>query len=171
MLLDRDGTINIDEDGYSHDYNKCILFDDVYEFFTRINYNIKVCVVTNQSGIGRGLFSLNQMNEFNNKINSLIRKNSDHPGIDKFFYCPHKPIDLCNCRKPKTGLIEKALNYYQCNSENSILIGDKTTDLLAGKGCGVKSYLLKRGVNGQNNIHENNYISSLLDPSLEFLFY
>ena len=74
IILDRDNTLNNDA-GYSHDKSKCILFEDVYDFFSSIDILINICVVTNQSGIGRGYFSLKQMHDFNLEINKLIRFN------------------------------------------------------------------------------------------------
>ena len=66
--------------------SQCRLFDDVYEFFSLIDTFINVCVVTNQSGIGRGYFSVHDMENFNEEINKLIRFNTSHRGIDRFFF-------------------------------------------------------------------------------------
>jgi len=144
IIFDRDNTLNIDSFGYAHDKTKCILFEDVYDFFNSIDKLINICVVTNQSGIGRGYFSLKEMNEFNEEINNLIKIKTIHRGIDQFFFCPHLPSDKCDCRKPKNLLIRKALKHFNCHPNEAILIGDKVTDCQAGISAGVLSVLLNR---------------------------
>ena len=144
LILDRDGTINKDKCGYSHDMRSCSLFADVYKLFEMIDTIINICVVTNQSGIGRGFYKEEHMHEFNTQINKLIKLKTNHDGIDKFFFCPHKPSDDCECRKPKNKLVIEALRYYKCEPENAILIGDKISDCLAGISVGVDSFLLQR---------------------------
>ena len=145
LILDRDGTINKDPDGYSHDMRSCSLFEDVYKLFETIDTIINICVVTNQSGIGRGIYKEKQMHEFNSQINKLIKLKTNHDGINKFFFCPHKPSENCDCRKPKNKLVIEALNFYNCEAKNALLIGDKISDCIAGISVGVDSYLLKRG--------------------------
>lgn len=144
LILDRDGTLNIDEEGYSYSIRSCILFDDVYKLFSSIDTLINICVVTNQSGIGRGFFNSRDMQKFNERINSLIRSETKHKGISKFFFCPHLPTDECECRKPKKKLIIEALNFFNCDSKDALLIGDKESDYLAGSNAGVESLLLIR---------------------------
>lgn len=154
IIFDRDNTLNIDKKGYSHNISQCVLFDDVYNFFSSIETFINICVVTNQSGIGRGYFSLKEMNNFNSEINKLIRANTKHRGVDHFFYCPHIPSDNCDCRKPKNLLVKKALLYFKCKSDEAILIGDKLSDYEAGISAGVLSVLIRR--NSENHEIENN---------------
>ena len=132
IILDRDNTLNLDLEGYTNDKTKCKLFDDVYEFFNSIDTFINVCVITNQSGIGRGYYTREDMHEFNAEINKLIKINSKHRGIDRFFFCPHIPSDKCDCRKPGNALVKDALNYFKCKPNEAILIGDKITDCEAG---------------------------------------
>ena len=144
LILDRDGTINKDEFGYSYDMRSCSLFEDVYNLFETIDTIINICVVTNQSGIGRGFYKENEMHEFNAQINKLIKLKTKHNGIDKFFFCPHKPSEKCECRKPKNKLVLKALNFYNCDAKDAILIGDKVSDYIAGISAGVDSFLLQR---------------------------
>tara|TARA_B100000242_G_scaffold289353_1_gene259056 strand:- start:1471 stop:2019 length:549 start_codon:yes stop_codon:yes gene_type:complete len=144
LILDRDGTLNKDHNGYSHDMRSCSLFDDVYKLFEMIDTIINICVVTNQSGIGRGFYKESQMHEFNAQINKLIKLKTKHNGIKKFFFCPHKPSENCECRKPKNKLVIEALNFFNCEAKNAILIGDKISDCIAGISAGVDSFLLQR---------------------------
>lgn len=145
LILDRDGTLNKDKNGYSHDMKSCSLFVDVYNLFEMIDTIINICVVTNQSGIGRGFYEEKDMDKFNAQINNLIKLKTNHNGINKFFFCPHTPSENCDCRKPKNKLIIEALKYYDCDAQNAILIGDKITDCIAGINTGVESFLLLRG--------------------------
>ena len=152
IIFDRDGTLNIDK-GYTHNKSQCILYDDVYKFFSSIEIFINTCVVTNQSGIGRGFYSEEQMHEFNLEINNLIRKKTSHRGIDYFFFCPHTPSDKCNCRKPKNALVKKALKKFKCRPDEALLVGDKISDCYAGLKTGVQSILLDR----DNLLRNENY--------------
>ncbi len=154
IIFDRDGTLNKDPKGYTHDKSQCELFDDVYSFFSSIDTIFNICVATNQSGIGRGFYSENDMHEFNKEINKLIRLKTLHRGIDHFFFCPHIPSQNCICRKPKNGLIINALNFFKCYPNEAILIGDKIADCQAGLSSGVLSILLNRD---SENIDLDNY--------------
>ena len=102
IILDRDGTINIDKKGYTYKVNDCELFEDVITFFSKISLHIKIVVVTNQSGIARNYYSISEFEEFNQKINQIIRDKNKTPWDSEFFYCPHLPSENCKCRKPKS---------------------------------------------------------------------
>ena len=144
IILDRDGTINLDINGYTHDIKDCNLFEDVIKFFTRISTDIKIVVVTNQSGLARNYYSIREFNAFNEEINSIIKEKTSHPGIAEFLYCPHLPSENCRCRKPKSYLIKKAMQKYNSKTASTILIGDKKTDIQAGEDAGIRSYLIDR---------------------------
>ena len=144
IIFDRDGTINFDSKGYSHNKSQCKIYEDVLSFFSALDTNINICVITNQSGIGRGYYTEKDMHEFNSEINKIIRSKTLHRGIDHFFFCPHIPSDKCNCRKPKNELVKKALEFFKCKPEEALLIGDKLTDFEAGSSAGVQSILLDR---------------------------
>lgn len=144
IMFDRDGTINMDSEGYSHNKSQCKIYEDVFSFFSAIDTNINICVVTNQSGIGRGFYTEKEMHAFNSEINKIIKSKTMHRGVDHFFFCPHIPSDNCNCRKPKNELIIKALQYFNCEPREALLIGDKLTDFEAGSSVGVQSILIDR---------------------------
>ncbi len=144
IIFDRDGTINLDSKGYSHIKSECKIYEDVYSFFSALDTNINICVVTNQSGIGRGYYSEKEMHEFNYEINKLIRLKTMHRGIDHFFFCPHIPSDKCNCRKPKNQLVKKALKFFNCKPYEALFIGDKLTDFQAGTSAGIQSIIIDR---------------------------
>lgn len=162
IILDRDGTINIDKEGYTHKVNDCELYEDVINFFSKISLHIKIVVVTNQSGIARNYYSISEFETFNHKINQIIKDKTKHPGIIEFFYCPHLPSENCKCRKPKSYLVKKAIKKYNSNTDSAILIGDKSTDIQAGSKAGIRSYLIKRDKN-INSFKNDLLIISRLD--------
>ena len=158
IIFDRDGTLNKDPYGYIYDKSKCELFEDVLSFFSSLDTFFNICVATNQSGIGRGFYTENDMHEFNEEINKLLRLKTLHRGIDKFFFCPHLPSQNCNCRKPSNGLITKALKHFKCHPNEAIVIGDKLSDCEAGMNTGVLSILLKRNSDNPKIVEEKRFI-------------
>lgn len=92
-------------------------------------------VVTNQAGIGKGLYKESDFLKVNEYMLKEFEKKNIH--IEKVYYCPHKPEDDCECRKPKPGLILQAIKEYQLEPENCISIGDKITDLKAAHQAGI----------------------------------
>ena len=148
--------------------------DSVYKLFSSIDTLINICVVTNQSGIGRGFFTSRDMQKFNERINYLIKSETKHKGISKFFFCPHLPTDECECRKPKKKLIIDALNFFNCDSKNALLIGDKESDYYAGLNAGVESLLLIRSekeFKKKQNTRKFNIINSLDNKFCEKLLF
>ena len=170
LILDRDGTINKDSKGYSYNMRSCSLFTDVYKLFEMIDTIVNICVVTNQSGIGRGFYKESEMHEFNAQINKLIKTKTNHNGINKFFFCPHKPSENCECRKPKNKLIIEALNFYNCDAKDAILIGDKISDCIAGISAGVDSFLIHRENEISDLSEESNSIKKINSLDSQLLF-
>jgi D-glycero-D-manno-heptose 1,7-bisphosphate phosphatase len=148
IFLDRDGTL-IKDEGYQFASNNIEFLSGVItalEKFQSSGY--KLIIVTNQSGIGRGYYSEYDMAKFNEQINIELKKHSVF--LSAFYYCPHfegSQKDMynikCDCRKPSPGLIIKAAEDYQINLSQSFMIGDKESDVLAGRNANVKnSYLI-----------------------------
>jgi D-glycero-D-manno-heptose 1,7-bisphosphate phosphatase len=99
-----------------------------------------IVVVTNQSGIGRGIFSEADMHAVNREIGNRL------PGLlDAFYFCPHLPDDGCRCRKPNIGMIEDAIKDMNIDINNSWMIGDKEIDILAGVNAGIKTAMVRTG--------------------------
>ena len=106
IILDRDGVINKNSKSYIKNKNEWNPIEWSIKAISRLTkHGFKILVVTNQSGIGRGLFNKHDLDEIHLKMSSAIRSMDGH--IEGIYYCPHKPEDGCNCRKPKTGLIDK----------------------------------------------------------------
>jgi len=148
VFLDRDGTLNEDP-GYLRDTNLVKLFDGVGETLSLLknNFNFKLIVVSNQSGIARGLISDEDVNAVNDKINELLKEFNVQ--IDKFYYCPYHPDfnskEECNCRKPSPQMILQAANDFQIDLSKSYLIGDTSADIEAGINAGCKTILILTG--------------------------
>lgn len=123
LFVDRDGTINRDCP-YCKDPSQIQIYEDVVGLMKE--YQEKgylIIIVTNQSGINRGYFTLKQFNDFQDE---LIRTLMDRGVVVKdTFFCPHRPDENCNCRKPNTGLIEEAAKKYDIDISQSIIIGDR----------------------------------------------
>jgi histidinol-phosphate phosphatase family protein len=123
VFIDRDGTINYDK-GYTYKLSDFKVYEDAVRLIKE--YKKKgylIIIISNQSGIGRGFFTHKNAVDFNEALKKYLRKRG--AAIDAVYYCPHKPEDNCNCRKPKPGLIEKALKDFSIDLKKSIAIGDR----------------------------------------------
>ena len=137
LFLDRDGTINI-EKNYVFKTEDFEFTKGIFELIKSYQDNgFLIFVISNQSGISRGFYS---ENDYQNLTNWMIKK-FDMNGITitKTYHCPHHPkiTGECDCRKPKPGMILKAINEFNINPSESVLIGDKKSDILAGENAGI----------------------------------
>ena len=143
-FLDRDGVI-IEDVGYLSKIDDVRLLEGVGPAIKLLQDNsYLVIVITNQSGISRGYFDEDFVKETHLYIDNILLKHGAR--IDKYYYCPHHPdfgnkID-CNCRKPKPGMILKALKDFDIDIKESFLVGDKPTDIIAGMDAGLTSFLI-----------------------------
>jgi len=127
VFFDRDGVINV-EKNYLH---KIEDFEFINGTFNTMHYlqnlGYKIVIVTNQSGIGRGYYTLEQYNTLTKWLKEQFEiKNIE---ISAIFCCPHAPDENCTCRKPRIGMIEQASKIIDINYKNSWLIGDKSSDI------------------------------------------
>lgn len=140
MFLDRDGVINHDT-GFITSLEAVELIKDVKSSLEDLKKLFKkIVVVTNQSAIARGLTNVEQVNEINFYLNNLLGGIIEH-----FFVCPHLPADGCYCRKPLTGHLDGVSWWSQDLAKNSVMVGDRETDLLFGKNLGLKNCFLMVG--------------------------
>src|SRR5262245_27275309 len=136
-FLDRDGVLNIDV-GYLHAPSACEWTEGAHEAVRELNdRGYFVFVVTNQAGVARGFFDEGAVRNRHMWMNWKLAQSGAR--IDAFYYCPHHPEagigsyrQLCDCRKPKPGMILKALTEWTVDVSRSFLIGDKQTDIDAG---------------------------------------
>ena len=141
IFLDRDGVLNKNKDDYVKNISKLEIFPFISEPIKKLqSAGFKIIVITNQSAINRGLMTEKHLNEIHEKIQSfLIPHNAK---IDSFYYCPHTPAENCSCRKPKTGLLLKAIDEHNIDSTKSWMVGDRDSDILSGKKAGCKTILI-----------------------------
>lgn len=150
VFFDRDGVLNVDKD-YLHNIEELEWVDGAKEavaYLTQQGYT--VFVVTNQSGIARGYYAVEDMMKLHAHMAAEIEAAGGK--ITKFYYCPHligakvKEYDVdCDCRKPKPGLLMQAMAEYAIDKDKSFLIGDKQRDLDSAEAAGIKGYLYKSG--------------------------
>ncbi len=152
VFFDRDGVIIEDKD-YQIEVDEIELFDDTIEALKTLDRRYLKIVVSNQSGIGRGYFSADDVVEFNRYLADLLKK--DGIRIDGWYFCPHVPEDNCDCRKPGTGMITNAADDHFIDLINSWIIGDKYSDIMAGRASGIKTILIKTGCGGEDGAHSD----------------
>ncbi|MDN3638006.1 D-glycero-beta-D-manno-heptose 1,7-bisphosphate 7-phosphatase [Simiduia curdlanivorans] len=136
VILDRDGVINQDSDAFVKSVNEWIPIPGSIEAIAELSRaGFTVVVATNQSGLSRGLFDLDDLEAMHAKLAQLVEEQGG--SMAAVFYCPHGPDDQCNCRKPKPGLIDAIEAEFDTSAEGVPLVGDSLRDLEAGltKGC------------------------------------
>jgi D-glycero-D-manno-heptose 1,7-bisphosphate phosphatase len=144
IILDRDGVINRDSTSFIKSPDEWIPLPGSPEAIAQLNKaGFTVIVATNQSGIGRGLFSLEDLEKIHDKMNSVITTAGGH--IDAIFFCPHHPDENCDCRKPKTGLLKQITNQYGYAAADLIIVGDSLRDLQAAWTFGATAILVRTG--------------------------
>ncbi|MFZ2052967.1 MAG: HAD-IIIA family hydrolase [Candidatus Aminicenantales bacterium] len=150
VFLDRDGTLNVDA-GYPSRYDQLAVYPQSFEAVKKFNREgLLVVIVTNQSGVGRGLLSEDDLKDIHARLNaSFIRHDAR---LDAIYYCPHYVLSEdpryrkeCDCRKPKPGLARQAAADLEIDLTNSYMIGDKTEDVLFGLNIGAVPVLVLTG--------------------------
>lgn len=140
VFLDRDGTINR-EMGYLSDIKKLYVFTNAARAIKLLSEaGFRIIIVSNQSGIARGLIKKKELEKINCRLQELLARGGAR--IDAFYICPHHPDERCSCRKPKTGLIKKAKRDFSLDLSRSYVIGDKLTDIEMGRNAGVRESIL-----------------------------
>ncbi|KAA8923440.1 HAD family hydrolase [Thermoplasma sp.] len=123
VFVDRDGTINRDCP-YCHRPEDLHIYEDTVDLLRSYqDKGYRIIIVTNQSGIGRGYFSLDEFRNFNQAVVDSLK----HRGVfvSATYFCPHRPDEGCSCRKPGRGLIDEALSDFRVDMAGSIVIGDR----------------------------------------------
>lgn len=163
IFLDRDGTIN-EYVGFLRKEEDFRLIPGVSEAIKKINNSgYLAIVVTNQPVIARGEVTEEELEEIHKKMETLL--GLDGAYIDDIYYCPHHPDKgfegeipelkiECDCRKPKTGMLEKAAREHNIDLSSSIMIGDSTLDIKMAENAGMQSVLLKTGQKGEDGKYD-----------------
>lgn len=142
VFIDRDGTIMEDTEYCSHPKDVRI-FPGVLEALRRLkSRGFKLIIITNQSGIGRGLFTLDQYRAVESEV---LRQLGDGL-IDATYYCPDVPGQHSKCRKPAPGMVVNATRDHQIDLSHSFLIGDKEVDVECAHNAGVRAIRVRTGI-------------------------
>lgn len=144
IILDRDGVLNEDSDDYVKSVDEWIPITGSAEAVGRLcNAGYSVAVATNQSGLARGYFSLDDLTAMHNKMTRLAADQGGH--FAHIAFCPHGPDDNCDCRKPLPGLIHQIEGALGASAQDCWMVGDSIRDLEAGIAAGCKAALVRTG--------------------------
>ena len=147
VFLDRDGTINKDYPDKEWAFIKePELLSNTIEGLKNIqSKGYEFIIITNQYIISDGIITIEQYNKFQNKLLNILKENGIN--ILKTYYCPHNDFDNCNCKKPKTGMIDMALKDFDIDISKSYYVGDSNSDYELAKKFNISFY----GIKGLNN--------------------
>lgn len=144
IILDRDGVINHDREDYVKSAEECVPIPGSIEAIVRLSKaGFTVAVATNQSGLAREKFDLDDLEAMHEKIIGLVEEQGGELG--GIFYCPHAPDDKCKCRKPLPGMLDAIEAEFNTSVESSYFVGDSLCDLQAALVKGCKPVLVKTG--------------------------
>jgi D-glycero-D-manno-heptose 1,7-bisphosphate phosphatase len=170
IFLDRDGTINVDRE-YIYQVELFAFEKNVIPALRLLDsHDFGLIIVTNQSGIGRGYYTEEDYQNFNDHVVSELKKNGIH--ILKSYFSPFHPKGIgkykkaSRCRKPEPGMLEQAEKDFQIDNSRSWIIGDKWADVKCGENFGIKSILVLRGKAGADEKHKTD-VDFIADDLLE----
>ena len=147
IFLDRDGTLNRDT-GYVKTPEELELFPGVVEAVARLNQaGARVVLTTNQSGVARGLFTTAALDAIHARLRALLEAGG--ASLDAIYYCPHHPDDGCSCRKPETGLVDRAVSELGLDPSRAYVVGDQNRDMELARRIGARSVLVTTGPTSQ----------------------
>ena len=162
VFVDRDGVINV-EKNYLY---KIEDFEFIHGVFDSLKYlqdnGYKLFIITNQSGIGRGYYTVE---DFNNLTVWMLEKLKNKGiGISQVELCPHAPNEECTCRKPLTGMIDRILRNHKIDLDNSWLIGDKSSDIQCAANAKIKNTIQ---VQSGHEFKKEDSIANFVLPSIQ----
>ena len=163
VFLDRDGII-VDDPGYVNKLEDFKIIDNAIEGLQLLS-KYKLFIITNQSGIGRGIFRKEDFLEFNNHLIGVLNKHKIK--IKKTYYCPHKPEDSCECRKPNTKFLKEAQEDFGIDLKKSFVIGDRKSDFEMGKnaGCTTIHVFTGYGARAKDEVRPDYFAKDLADAA------
>lgn len=151
VFLDRDGVISVDSPDYIKSWAEFRFIPKSRAAIARLTRaGIAVIIVTNQSAVNRGMMALEALECMHRR---LCRAVADSGGrITDIFFCPHRPDEDCDCRKPKPGMILAARGRYDLDLASAVMVGDSEKDILAGWAAGCGATVLVKTGNGETAI-------------------
>jgi D-glycero-D-manno-heptose 1,7-bisphosphate phosphatase len=153
IVLDRDGVINEDSDAYVKSIDEWVPIPGSLEALARLSQSgYRLAVVTNQSGLGRGLLTLDDLNRMHQCLHDRLSELGGQ--IDALFFCPHRPEDRCVCRKPMPGLLFAVRERFGVTLSEVAVIGDALRDLESAWAVGATGMLVLTG-KGERTLAEH----------------
>ena len=152
IFLDRDGVINVDHQYVSKIENFEFIPKTIEALKKASESDYRLIIITNQSGIGRGYYTLEDYKKLERYMLNEFKKESIK--ILEVFFCPHNYDGNCECRKPKTKFFREAKDRFNIDLDQSFMIGDKTADIKAGHDAGCKTILVETGKAGKDGHYE-----------------
>jgi len=164
IILDRDGVINHERPDYVKSAEECVPIDGSIDAIARLHKaGFTVVIATNQSGLARAKFDLDDLESMHEKLTHLVEEQGGELGA--IFYCPHAPEDHCKCRKPLPGLVDAIEAEFNISAEGFYFVGDSLRDLQAGAVKGCKLALVRTG-NGAKTLTQLQDVSLQTDAPL-----
>jgi histidinol-phosphate phosphatase family protein len=149
VFLDRDGTI-MEDSNYVGRVDRVVLIPSAMQALRRLHEaGFKLFIVTNQSGVGRGFFSREAVEEIHAHLDEQFA--TQGVSFDHYYVCPHHPEDNCDCRKPKPKFLREAAAEYGLDLERCFMVGDRPSDIQCGINAGTKTVLVLTGA-GQETL-------------------
>lgn len=165
IILDRDGVINFDSDQFIKSPEEWRPIPGSLEAIARLNQaGYRVAVATNQSGIGRGLFDMPTLNAIHDKMHKSLAQVGGR--VDAIFFCPHTNEANCECRKPKSGMIEEISARFGVSLKGVPAVGDSLRDLEAAGRLGAQPYLVLTGKGAKTQAKGGLPEGTLIHPDL-----
>lgn len=144
IILDRDGVINRDSDDFIKSPSEWVPIEGSLEAIAKLNHaGYRVVVITNQSGVARGLFDVNTLAKIHSKMRRMLAQVGGK--FEAIIYCPHGPDDDCQCRKPKSGAFEELAQRLRIDLKGIPAVGDSLRDITAASSVGAQPILVRTG--------------------------
>jgi D-glycero-D-manno-heptose 1,7-bisphosphate phosphatase len=144
VVLDRDGVINEDSPDFVKTPDEWHAIPGSLDAIARLKQaGFEVAVATNQSGVARGLLSIDTLWSIHKKMLAEILAAGGY--VKRIFFCLHGPDDNCDCRKPKPGLLMQVAEYFACGFDHMVVIGDSARDIQSAQAVGARAILVRTG--------------------------
>ncbi|MEN9383756.1 MAG: hypothetical protein RI959_466 [Pseudomonadota bacterium] len=151
IVLDRDGTLNMEPEDYLRAPEDWVPMPGALEAVARLNQGgWKVVIASNQSGLGRGLFDVATLNGVHARMHKLLAAVGGR--VEAVFFCPHAPEDGCDCRKPAPGLFQQIMSRMGVLPAQVLAVGDSVRDAQAAAAAGCEAHLVLTGQSAQHRL-------------------